>query len=97
MHGQTEPYMDTPERTGDMDIDSKYIRELISRLKTKITAGDTNIKDVDSLNVICTYVGMLEEEPHKDTTGRARRKFRAMAPINIENINIYINENKNEK
>lgn len=80
-----------------MDIDNKHIRELISGLKTKITAGDTNIKDVDSLNVIRTYVGMLEEELTKIPQAELDESFGAMAPINIENINIYINENKNEK
>lgn len=80
-----------------MDIDSKYIRELISGLKTKITAGDTNIKDVDNLNVIRTYVGMLEEELTKIPQAELDESFGAMAPINIENINIYMSENKNEK
>lgn len=71
--------------------------EIIGRLKTKISQGAATIKDIDSLNSIEECIARYEELLSRAPEEMLDESASAMAPINIENINIYINENKNEK
>ena len=71
--------------------------EIIGRLKTKISQGSTTIKDIDSLNSIEECITRYEELLSRAPEEMLDESASAMAPINIENINIYIDKNKNEK
>lgn len=73
------------------------IREHISALESKIAAGAVSIKDVDTLNMIKQYIDDLEDTLTRAPQEILNESASAMAPINIENINIYINKNENEK
>lgn len=78
-------------------MDSIAIHEYISALETKIAAGSTGIKDIDTLNEIRQYIDALEEALTRAPQEILDESASAMAPINIENINIYMHKNENEK